>query len=122
MKPQPPLLPGRCLRLVLLLASLILTPMGIRAETSTLSLKRDHSLSPYLQKQLGPAAAPFERNLGQTDAQVKFLARGQGYTLFLTSSGPAFVLGRGPERALLKMRMEGADFSREVHGEQILSG
>jgi len=27
----------------------------------------------------------FEANQGQTDAQVKFLARGQGYTLFLTS-------------------------------------
>ena len=28
----------------------------------------------------------FERNDGQTDAQVKFIARGDGYTLFLTSA------------------------------------
>ena len=27
----------------------------------------------------------FERNQGQTDAQVKFLARGNGYAVFLTS-------------------------------------
>jgi beta-propeller repeat-containing protein len=31
----------------------------------------------------------FEANRGQTDAQVKFLSRGSGYTLFLTRSGEA---------------------------------
>src|SRR5258708_29731445 len=31
----------------------------------------------------------FEANRGQTDPQVKFLARGQGYTLFLTRRGEA---------------------------------
>src|SRR5882762_6696924 len=31
----------------------------------------------------------FEANQGQTDSRVKFLARGQGYTLFLTQGGEA---------------------------------
>ena len=34
----------------------------------------------------------FERNQGQTDAQVQYLARGNGYTLFLTESEAVFSL------------------------------
>ncbi len=44
----------------------------------------------------------FEANRGQTDPRVRFLARGPGYTLFLTS--PALALGpRAPARALCKV-------------------
>src|SRR5580704_6304568 len=32
----------------------------------------------------------FEGNVGQTDPQVKFLSRGSGYVIFLTSGGIAF--------------------------------
>ena len=38
----------------------------------------------------------FERNQGQTDAQAKFLSRGNGYTLFLTGDEAVFSL-RGTE-------------------------
>jgi len=50
-------------------------------------------------RQLNFASLPvaFEPNLGQTDSQVKYLARGNGYTLFLTSSEA--VLSLAPERA-----------------------
>jgi hypothetical protein len=34
----------------------------------------------------------FEPNLGQSAKQVKFLSRGQGYTLFLTASEAVFSL------------------------------
>src|SRR5215471_3525207 len=34
----------------------------------------------------------FEANQGQTDTRVKFLSRGAGYTLFLTSEGPTLSL------------------------------
>lgn len=37
----------------------------------------------------GKLPLSFERNDGQTDAQVKFLARGTGYSLFLTGPGEA---------------------------------
>jgi hypothetical protein len=36
----------------------------------------------------------FEENRGQTDDEVKFLARGGGYTLFLTGTEAVFVLAR----------------------------
>jgi hypothetical protein len=38
---------------------------------------------------LGKLPLSFEANRGQTDPQVKFLARGEGYRLFLTSTGGA---------------------------------
>ncbi|HWJ39814.1 MAG TPA: SBBP repeat-containing protein, partial [Candidatus Limnocylindrales bacterium] len=40
----------------------------------------------------------FERNDGQTDAQVKFISRGDGYTLFLTSADAVLAL-RKPRAA-----------------------
>jgi hypothetical protein len=47
----------------------------------------------------GPGTAAFgniplglERNVGQTNGDVQFLSRGQGYTLFLTSTEAVFVL------------------------------
>jgi len=35
----------------------------------------------------------FELNQGQADSRVRFLARGQGYDIFLTDDGAAFSLG-----------------------------
>jgi len=37
----------------------------------------------------------FDANQGQTDSRVKFLSRGRGYTLFLTSDEAVFSLNRG---------------------------
>ncbi len=39
---------------------------------------------PKVLKTYGRLPLSFEANQGQTDDQVKFLARGRGYTLFLT--------------------------------------
>ncbi|MGH7813624.1 MAG: hypothetical protein ACREQI_06435, partial [Candidatus Binataceae bacterium] len=41
---------------------------------------------------LGRLPLTFEANRGQTDARVKFLARGEGYTLFLTRTGATLAL------------------------------
>ena len=40
----------------------------------------------------GKLPLTFEANRGQTDAQVKFLSRGPGYNLFLTSTEAVFEL------------------------------
>ena len=40
-----------------------------------------------LQQAYGTLPLRFEANQGQADKQVKFLARGQGYNLFLTATG-----------------------------------
>ena len=39
----------------------------------------------------------FEANHGQTDASVKFLSRGNGYTLFLTANEAVLALRRSQE-------------------------
>jgi len=44
----------------------------------------------------GRLALSFEANRGQTDPQVKFVARGSGYTLFLTRRGEAVLALRKP--------------------------
>ena len=44
----------------------------------------------------------FEANLGQSDAQVKFLSRGSGYTLFLTSTDAVLFLYKGTPSGGLK--------------------
>jgi hypothetical protein len=47
----------------------------------------------------------FEANQGQTDSQVKYMARGNGYTLFLTASDAVFSLqSRSSESAKSKIR------------------
>src|SRR5438874_831961 len=42
----------------------------------------------------GQLPMAFETNTGQTDERVKFMARGAGYSLFLTPTESVFVLSR----------------------------
>ncbi len=60
----------------------------------------------------------FELNQGQTDARVKFLARGQGYGLFLTGSEAVFSLSGSQ----MRMRLQGASTSPKVTGVDQLPG
>jgi hypothetical protein len=53
------------------------------------------STRPDLVKSYGKLPLSFEANHGQTDAQVKFIARGAGYTLFLTPAEAVFSLQQG---------------------------
>lgn len=54
--------------------------------------------TPVAQRRLAALSTPmyFEPNVGQTDAQVRFLSRGAGYSVFLTRSGPVFSLAANP--------------------------
>jgi hypothetical protein len=94
----------------------------------------------------GQVPLSFEANQGQTDPQVKFLARGQGYTLFLTGRGEAVLtLGnpatqpdsfqRGPNivttkndletarpSAVVRMRMAGSTTTPQIEGLELLPG
>src|SRR5437764_422727 len=51
----------------------------------------------------------FEANQGQTDAQVDFLSRGSGYTLFLTPAEAVLSLAAGAAADVVRMRLVGAD-------------
>ncbi len=69
-----------------------------------------------------PVALPlaFEVNRGQVDAQVKFLARTEGATVFLTRDSVVISLVNGARRATVRMTpTEGRAF--RVEGEQALT-
>jgi len=89
----------------------------------------------------GKLPLQFEANQGQSDAQVQFLARGGGYTLFLTateavlalkqksaarSQRPAFVaqppIPTSQSPAVLRMSLVGANPQPRVTGEAELPG
>ncbi|HEY2822860.1 MAG TPA: SBBP repeat-containing protein [Candidatus Acidoferrum sp.] len=59
------------------------------AKNSNASADRLHALQAY-----GKLPLAFEKNSGQTDARVKFLARGAGYTVFLTDRDATLRLER----------------------------
>ena len=68
----------------------------------------------------------FEANQGQTDSQVKFLSRGDGYSLFLTSNEVVFTLRtpagvKGPP-PVFRMELRGANRGAQVTGADKLAG
>lgn len=60
----------------------------------------------------------FEANRGQTDPAVRFLSRGPGYTLFLTSSEAVLTMAKS--QAVVRLELAGADPRAEVTGEDEL--
>jgi hypothetical protein len=77
-----------------------------------------------VQASYGKLPLSFEANQGQTDAQVKFLSRGNGYTLFLTPSEAVLRLKKISENdeAVLRMQMIGANPSPRILGKEALPG
>ncbi len=67
----------------------------------------------------GKLPMSFEPNLGQTDPEVKFLARGPGYTLFLTADGSVLSLrGSSP----LRISLAGANIAAAIEAAEPLGG
>lgn len=69
----------------------------------------------------------FEQNRGQSDARVKFLARGPGYTLFLTNNEAVFAFpsragGREHRPGALRLRFEHSDAGAQIVGQSELPG
>jgi hypothetical protein len=70
----------------------------------------------------------FEANAGQTDAQVKFLSRGNGYSLFLTPTEAVLKLrnkkstGATNRQAVVRMKLTGASPAPQVEGVDVLPG
>jgi uncharacterized protein (TIGR03437 family) len=68
----------------------------------------------------------FEANQGQTDSQVKFLSRGDGYSLFLTSNEAVFRLrpraGVKAPPLVFRMELRGANRGAPVTGADKLAG
>jgi hypothetical protein len=85
----------------------------------------------------GKLPLSFEANQGQTDSQVKFLARGRGYALFLTPAEAVLSLAKPQARAyaetsapsspeasgtVLAMQLSGANLEPQVIGKDALPG
>jgi hypothetical protein len=79
-------------------------------------------------KAFGRLPLMFEPNVGQTDPQVKFVARGAGYGLFLTADEAVFSFARQVSKtkveqtSVLRMRLNGAASHPLVSGEEPLPG
>jgi hypothetical protein len=59
-----------------------------------------------LTARVGRLPLAFEANTGQTDGRVKFLARGSGYTLFLTANEAVLHFPNAAGR-VLRMKLAG---------------
>ena len=73
----------------------------------------------------------FEANRGQTDARVKYLARGQNYTLFLTEHDSVLALSSGrfggreqnpASSSVIRLRLLGSAPAVSVTGQSLLGG
>src|SRR2546423_10905425 len=114
-------------------------PIEIKTSNSRASL----STQPVLHESYGKLPLSFEANQGQTDHLVKFLSRGNGYGLFLTSSEAVLRLGiadhrspnerndalnfrstksRNPKSAVLRMKFVGANPAPQITGMDQLPG
>jgi Bacterial Ig-like domain (group 1)/Beta-propeller repeat len=73
--------------------------------------KSDAATQVRMSEAYGKLPLYFEANRGQTDAQVNFLSRGSGYTLFLTAT-----------EAVLSLRKSAAPASGEARDTQVTTG
>jgi hypothetical protein len=97
---------------------------------SVLGLKTKHSSEAEAKEQpadtkvrvadsLARLPLSFEANQGQADPEVKFLARGQGYTLFLTRRGGAVLTLRKPARKPKSFRQAANRLAGESEPETV---
>ena len=85
------------------------------------------ALRAQAQEDYGRLPLRFEINRGQTDRQVDFIARGAGYSLFLTPRESVIALSSaasetGTRRAVLRMRLLGAAPHATATGRRQLPG
>ena len=87
-------LPHRLLRVrsALVIFTLLSTAACATLQTPITSAKSDAAGRVRVSEAYGKVPLPFEANRGQTDEQVKFLARGSRSSLFLAPSEAVLVL------------------------------
>ena len=84
------------------------------------------SSNPQILEKLAALPMIFEPNQGQTAAQVKFLAQGAGYGLFLDSTGATISLrDRSSKTSLpdvMRVKLVGANAAAKISGDDRLPG
>jgi hypothetical protein len=106
----------------------------VKADLATvLASRADGGARSRIVKSYDALPLAFEANRGQTDAQVKFLSRGNGYTLFLTEDGAVLALRGAPrarqvrqrsaaESGVLRMKLAGTNQASSINGINKLPG
>jgi len=77
----------------------------------------------HVAETYGKLPLTFESNQGQSDKQVKFLSRGEGYTLFLTGDEAVLSLRRAPVRTMDRealVALKPADFQATNQNAAVL--
>src|SRR5207237_5667692 len=112
--------------------------MNVAAEANTgagrdapATAENDEAAQARVREAYGKLPLSFEANAGQTDPRVKFFARGDGYSLFLTSADAMLMLrGSGAQQrastvakrtkksasAMLRMRLVGINPQARING------
>src|SRR5271154_7289822 len=71
----------------------VLLPVVLTAATSE-AASQPAKIGPIVAANYGKLPLSFEANQGQSDPQVRFTSRGNGYSLFLTDSEAVLALSR----------------------------
>jgi len=111
------------------------TGAGVSRPVKGISQAYDDASRPQLADVYGNLPMSFEANNGQVDAEVKFLSRGSGYTLFLTPNEAVLMLQRlvavtdpdgidaeATDHAVLRLQLIGANPNPEVIGQDEQQG
>lgn len=111
--------------IVIALALSVAPVAPLLADLSQASVPPSRSMA-EAQSAYGHLPLSFEANQGQTDPQAKFISRGQGYNLFLTSTEAVLALtslDRAVVRqAVLRMGLVGANPAPPISGFDALPG
>jgi hypothetical protein len=113
--PKNRLLSGLPVLAVVVTFSLLTTAACGTVQAPVTPAKSDAARRVQVSETYGKLPVHFEANQGQTDEQVKFLARGKGHTLFLTPSEAVVVLTKREQTA--KGKVQGARLRPEEGGE-----
>jgi len=102
----------------------IQSPAGIASRQTRRPAERplNQPARAKLSRDYGNLPLAFEPNVGQTDARVRFLARGGGMTTFFTDTETIMVLSRSREQAVVRMKLAGAGQPRRLSGLEKLPG
>ena len=95
--------------------------IALGAIAAAQSPKAPRAPKPQVRDASGHLPLSFEENRGQTDARVKFLARGGGYSLFLTPTEAVLKLSAPSSRKNLKAGVSAVAFHPEDAKAQKLS-
>src|SRR5690348_10465671 len=116
-------------RVPIILTLLVLGGIGLlRRDASPVSSGKNSAFAnpDGIRAAFGHLPLSFEPNQGQEDGRVKFLARGTGYGLYLTSTEAVMAFGGSPSRqgdsSAIEMRFGGANPNAEIAGSDQLPG